>query len=133
MVKPGGTGKPMRLISARFAPLPPSSGFMLPLPSAFLLPNRYTYFADFEFVAIRFYFNDKVSVVGSPLKRSAEFSKAEMGVNAGESDNPVARRTKCAKKASKSSASSGPNPDSADKICVIMRKKWSVHRHICAG
>jgi hypothetical protein len=43
MVKPGGTGSPMRLISARFAPLPPSSGFMEPLPSAFLLPNRYTY------------------------------------------------------------------------------------------
>jgi SRSO17 transposase len=65
-------------------PLPPNNGFMLPLPSAFLLPKRYTYFVDFEFVAIRFYFNDKVSVVGSPLKRSAEFSKGDMGVNAAQ-------------------------------------------------
>ena len=29
MVKPGGTGRPMRHISARFAPLPPSSGFIV--------------------------------------------------------------------------------------------------------
>src|SRR5688572_21803633 len=41
MVKPGGTGSPMRHISARFAPLPPSSGFIEPLPSVFL-PKRYT-------------------------------------------------------------------------------------------
>src|SRR6187431_1044719 len=34
----------MRHISARFAPLPPSSGFIEPLPSVFF-PNRYTYFA----------------------------------------------------------------------------------------
>jgi hypothetical protein len=40
MVKPGGTGRPMRAISARFAPLPPSSGFIVVLPSAVLLPNR---------------------------------------------------------------------------------------------
>src|SRR5262245_34864378 len=43
MVNPGGTGSPMRHISARFAPLPPSSGFIVPLPSVFL-PKRYTYF-----------------------------------------------------------------------------------------
>src|SRR5688572_20742825 len=43
MVKPGGTGRPMRHISARFAPLPPSSGFIVPLPSVFF-PNAYTYF-----------------------------------------------------------------------------------------
>src|SRR6187431_1009037 len=43
MVKPGGTGRPIRHISARFAPLPPSSGFIVPLPSV-LRPNRYTYF-----------------------------------------------------------------------------------------
>src|SRR5262245_34751375 len=41
IVKPGGTGSPMRHISARFAPLPPSSGFIVPLPSVFL-PKRYT-------------------------------------------------------------------------------------------
>src|SRR6478609_6100110 len=49
MVNPGGTGSPMRHISARFAPLPPSSGFIVPLPSV-LRPKRYTYlpalFAD---------------------------------------------------------------------------------------
>src|SRR5262249_16470505 len=44
MVKPGGTGRPMRHISARFAPLPPTRGFMPPLPSVFVLPNKYTYF-----------------------------------------------------------------------------------------
>src|SRR6185436_210647 len=46
MVKPGGTGSPMRHISARFAPLPPSSGFIWPLPSVFL-PNKYTNLPDF--------------------------------------------------------------------------------------
>src|SRR3954465_3166739 len=33
----------MRHISARPAPLPPSSGFIPPLPSVFVLPKRYTY------------------------------------------------------------------------------------------
>src|SRR5262245_52060417 len=46
MVKPGGTGNPMRHISARLAPLPPSSGFIVPLPSVFV-PKRYTYLPDF--------------------------------------------------------------------------------------
>jgi len=35
----GGTGRPMRVISARLAPLPPSNGFIEPSPSAFLLPQ----------------------------------------------------------------------------------------------
>src|SRR6516225_5070138 len=43
MVKPAGTGRPMRHISARLAPLPPSSSFILPLPSAALPPKEYTY------------------------------------------------------------------------------------------
>ena len=34
IVKPGGTGKPRRAISAKFAPLPPSSAPMLAAPSA---------------------------------------------------------------------------------------------------
>jgi hypothetical protein len=56
MVNPGGTGSPMRHISARFAPLPPSSGFIVPLPSVFL-PKRYTYFpAVFAFAAEAFGF-----------------------------------------------------------------------------
>src|ERR1044072_5626820 len=46
MVTPGGTGSPMRHISARLAPLPPRSGFIDPLPSV-LRPNKYTYFAPF--------------------------------------------------------------------------------------
>ncbi len=33
MVNPGGTGRPRLLISARFAPLPPSNSFMSLLPS----------------------------------------------------------------------------------------------------
>src|SRR6184192_1137548 len=43
MVKPGGTGNPALVISARPAPLPPRSSFILPLPSAFPPPKEYTY------------------------------------------------------------------------------------------
>src|SRR5580693_1772757 len=42
MVKPGGTGTPARLISARPAPLPPRMSFILPSPSARPLPKEYT-------------------------------------------------------------------------------------------
>src|SRR5688500_10682716 len=42
MVKPGGTGIPTRLISARPAPLPPRRFFISPLPSACPSPKRYT-------------------------------------------------------------------------------------------
>ncbi|MNS58100.1 hypothetical protein D3C72_910070 [compost metagenome] len=38
MVKPGGTGSPALVISARLAPLPPSRSFIEALPSA----KRYT-------------------------------------------------------------------------------------------
>jgi hypothetical protein len=38
MVKPGGTGTPMRAISASPAPLPPSSSFISPLPSVWSAP-----------------------------------------------------------------------------------------------
>ncbi|MND01376.1 hypothetical protein D3C83_203440 [compost metagenome] len=56
IVKPGGTGKPMRHISARFAPLPPSSGFICPWPSALPPPKEYTYFVFFAvaFAAVFF-------------------------------------------------------------------------------
>src|SRR5205085_5381751 len=43
MVNPGGTGNPALVISARPAPLPPSTSFILPLPSALPPPNEYTY------------------------------------------------------------------------------------------
>src|SRR5437773_7587449 len=46
IVKPGGTGRPAFVISARPAPFPPSRSFMLRLPSAFPLPKKYTYFFD---------------------------------------------------------------------------------------
>src|SRR5262249_11689675 len=42
MVKPGGTGRPRPAISARLAPLPPSSSFMCAAPSPLPAPNRYT-------------------------------------------------------------------------------------------
>src|ERR1035437_6460239 len=42
MVKPGGTGTPMLVISARLAPLPPSRFFMSLLPSALPPPKKYT-------------------------------------------------------------------------------------------
>src|SRR5690606_28575883 len=45
MVKPGGTGRPRLLISARFAPLPPRRLRSLAAPSALPSPNVYTHFA----------------------------------------------------------------------------------------
>src|SRR5947199_7001419 len=42
MVKPGGTGMPILHISARLAPLPPSSSFIFPSPSAVFPPKKYT-------------------------------------------------------------------------------------------
>src|ERR1051326_6791614 len=80
MVKPGGTGRPMRLISARLAPFPPSKGFMLPSPSAFLFPNKSTYFSDFEFVAIKF-LRYQVSTDEIPKKQYFDSNKAALSVN----------------------------------------------------
>src|SRR3954454_23450360 len=48
IVKPGGTGRPALVISARPEPLPPSRSFMFRLPSAFPEPKKYTYFPDLE-------------------------------------------------------------------------------------
>jgi hypothetical protein len=45
MVKPGGTGRPMLVISARLAPLPPSRFFISARPSACPFPKKYTYFS----------------------------------------------------------------------------------------
>src|SRR6188768_4049965 len=42
MVKPGGTGNPALVISARPEPFPPSRSFMVRLPSALPLPKKYT-------------------------------------------------------------------------------------------
>ncbi len=47
-VKPGGTGRPRPAISARLAPLPPSSSFIPALPSAVPPPKAYTNFAARE-------------------------------------------------------------------------------------
>ena len=40
MVNPGGTGSGTRVMSAKFAPLPPSRSFMPALPSALPLPKK---------------------------------------------------------------------------------------------
>jgi hypothetical protein len=40
MVKPGGTGMPMLVISARPAPLPPRTSFMAAVPSARPCPKK---------------------------------------------------------------------------------------------
>jgi hypothetical protein len=40
IVNPGGTGIPMAVISARFAPFPPSKSFIPALPSAFPAPKK---------------------------------------------------------------------------------------------
>src|SRR3546814_7515225 len=45
MVKPGGTGRPIPAISARFAPLPPSRFLSPAPPSETPPPKRYTYCA----------------------------------------------------------------------------------------
>ena len=42
MVKPGGTGSPIEVMSARFAPLPPRSCFWLAFPSVPDRPKKYT-------------------------------------------------------------------------------------------
>src|SRR4029079_2873599 len=47
IVKPGGTGRPMLAISARFAPLPPSRFFISFVPSAFPPPKKNVRFATF--------------------------------------------------------------------------------------
>src|ERR1700733_6312114 len=47
MVKPGGTDRPSLLISARFAPLPPSRTFMSARPSAAPAPNAYSHLGIF--------------------------------------------------------------------------------------
>ena len=39
IVNPGGTGTPIKFISARLAPLPPNKFLMSALPSAFPLPK----------------------------------------------------------------------------------------------
>src|ERR1700733_14144230 len=54
MVNPGGTGNPALVISARPAPLPPSTSFIFPLPSALPPPNEYTYLVA-EFFAVEFF------------------------------------------------------------------------------
>ena len=51
IVNPGGTGTPIRFISAKLAPFPPNKFFIVVSPSAFLLPKKYTFFV----VVILFY------------------------------------------------------------------------------
>src|SRR5436190_20924480 len=51
MVNPGGTGSPALVISARPAPLAPSTSFILPSPSALPPPNEYTYLVPLVFVS----------------------------------------------------------------------------------
>src|ERR1700682_5199432 len=52
IVKPGGTGSPALVISARPAPLPPRSSFILPLPSALPPPKEKTYFVAVFFSVV---------------------------------------------------------------------------------
>src|SRR5688572_9546856 len=52
MVNPGGTGIPRFVISARFAPLPPSTRFMSRVPSARPAPKKYTDFLVPSFVVV---------------------------------------------------------------------------------
>src|SRR5438309_4915967 len=56
MVYPGGTGRPIFVIAARFVPLPPSSAFISPQPSQRLLPKKYVILPPFTEVAGREFF-----------------------------------------------------------------------------
>src|ERR1700685_3687517 len=67
MVNPGGTGRPAFVISARPAPLPPRTSFILPLPSALPPPKEYTYFVDVGLVAVDFASAVFVSAVFVPM------------------------------------------------------------------
>ena len=44
IVNPGGTGKPIEVISARFAPFPPSNSFLVASPSVLEAPQQYVIF-----------------------------------------------------------------------------------------
>src|SRR5271170_5273341 len=63
MVNPGGTGRLALVISARPAPLPPSSAFILPLPSALPPPKKYTYFVIAAFGCLVFVSAVFVSII----------------------------------------------------------------------
>src|SRR3990170_561306 len=52
IVKPGGTGRPALVISARPEPLPPSRSFIVRLPSALPLPKKNTCFFDADRAAL---------------------------------------------------------------------------------
>ena len=55
-VKPGGTGSRALVISANPAPLPPSSSFLSPRPSALPPPKKYTNFPAGAFACLLFAF-----------------------------------------------------------------------------
>src|SRR5882762_7481561 len=63
IVKPGGTGSPALVISARPAPLPPRTSFIFPLPSALPPPKEYTYFVAAGFVDADFVSAGFVSIM----------------------------------------------------------------------
>jgi hypothetical protein len=69
---PGGTGMPRLVISARPAPLPPSSSFIVPLPSALPSPKKYTYFAMALLVAMQVNSSRRCRA-SSPLRASARY------------------------------------------------------------
>src|SRR6187402_1772815 len=82
MVKPGGTGSPRLAISARFAPLPPSSSRIALLPSARPSPNVNTHLpaegADtagfFAGAATRDFAIALTAVLGNDLRAGAFFT-----------------------------------------------------------
>src|ERR1700692_2614876 len=55
MVKPGGTGRPALVISAKPEPLPPSRSFMFRLPSALPDPKKKTCFLLIGFFPVAFF------------------------------------------------------------------------------
>src|SRR5690606_39669793 len=50
----GGTGMPKSVISARFAPFPPSNSLIWPLPSAVPPPKKYTRFVMYGSTSLSF-------------------------------------------------------------------------------
>src|SRR5579862_6613610 len=79
-VKPGGTGRPALVISARPAPLPPSRSFMWRLPSALPLPKKYTYLRDLRVEVL-----DVVAPRSALVRLDIEFRLRRLNAVSGDS------------------------------------------------
>src|SRR5690348_2662800 len=73
MVKPAGTGKPILVISARPAPLPPRRSRQVPSPSALPAPKKYTHFFTVR-LACPFFDCGTLAAIAIPQRRPKKLS-----------------------------------------------------------